>query len=346
MRACIGVGYQKVIDALRTLVEREELIRVDMPNGKRKNPKPYYFLPDEKNLAVPYKDCLVTSQKVTNEDEAVTLDTGWNIDNLDRWKGLNRLDQIEAYTDSGLCVTPLVEGNKIPPRGWTRDRLRDTSKNSLMNFFAEHEMANVGCWLSEEILCVDVDSAEAFYGLTGGEDFDTARVSNSGRGFHLYFLNDKGIHNHNDAEKVMDFKTSGGLVVLPPSVHPSGRPYEWVDTFAPIVTPEAIKRYYDSRTASVVQLDTPTGSIGESGSPLVSRTSVLRKGNRRPSLFRYGRSRRLHVPKSEVVRELRALNQTCCRPPLDEREMSGLIHQVLNGRNRPEWIARNPQRFR
>lgn len=346
IRKRLGVGLPKIVAAYRALVERGELIRIDMPNGKRKNPKPYYFLPDEKTLPVPYIDCCGTQSMVTDEAEAVPVNTRWNIDNLDRWKGLDRLQLIEAYIDAGLCVTPLASVSKVPPKGWTKIRLSDETKHSLLKFFAENPKANVGCWMSEEILCVDVDDVDIFYEITGGEDFETLRVSNSGRGFHLYFRNDKGIDvKHADGR--IDFITATNLMVLPPSIHKSGRVYEWIDLLEPIDTPDVLKHYYDSRAASAAATTaTAKGSIEERRvSPLVSKTSIVREGSRHDSLFRLGRTLRFRLGKNEVERQLREYNQLCCKPPLSERRMKSLVREVLYGKDRPDWSAKNAARL-
>ncbi len=329
IRKSIGCGNQKIVEALRSLVGRGELIRVDMPNGKRKNPKPFYYLPTPKNGSSSLIDCCVRG----------TINRTWNISNLEKWKGLNRLEQIEAYIDAGMLVTPLIERGKKPLRNWTREKLRKMSKKSLMNFFAENPGLNVGAYMPDDIVCVDVDDAEAFYKITGGEDFDTLRVSNSGRGFHLYFRNDKGICNHNDTAKVMDFKTNGLVMVLPPSIHASGRPYEWKDLIEPIETPDAIKNYFDSRNErkATTQVGEPTSA--KPNSPALSKSTILREGCRYPSLWRKGRSLKWKKGKDAVAQELREYNAACCKPPLTESRMRSLIHDVYNGKDRPDWLA-------
>ncbi len=58
----------------------------------------------------------------------------------------------------------------------------------------------------------------------------------SGRGLHLYFRDADG-HARSTTAKLgpgIDTKAQGGMVLVPPSVHPSGGRYQWLNWPAPI----------------------------------------------------------------------------------------------------------------
>lgn len=58
-----------------------------------------------------------------------------------------------------------------------------------------------------------------------------------GGGKHLLFQAPAEVEIHNSAGKLasgIDVRANGGYIVLPPSIHPSGKAYEWADPFASI----------------------------------------------------------------------------------------------------------------
>jgi hypothetical protein len=87
-----------------------------------------------------------------------------------------------------------------------------------------------GVW----VLDLDGDEAIAWYASKVREHGRTpTRGVRTGRGRHLYFTFPDGveIRNMQDVDKQkIDVRGDGGFVVLPPTLHYSGRRYEWLDT--------------------------------------------------------------------------------------------------------------------
>jgi hypothetical protein len=329
IRAYCKCGRDKLKDVLNKVVANGEFVRIEIENRNRINKKYVYALPDVR--------------LDTGSMRAPNKDSYFSAENLKRWRSLTRLELIENYIDAGLCITPLIEKGKIPLSGWTQEKLRGLSKKELIDFFAANPNLNVGCWMPKELVAVDVDNVDEFYRVTHGEDFETLRVSNGGRGFHLWFKNNLEITNYNDRKKVMDFKAEGGLMVLPPSIHESGRRYEWVELVAPIDTPHALKKYFDDRQQRGEQIqDTRYKKVIRTNhaSPRLSKTAVICKGERYPELFKVGRQLRLVLDADDVTRELHDYNQQCCRPMLDTRRMQKLIRDVLHGANRKDYTTK------
>jgi hypothetical protein len=94
-----------------------------------------------------------------------------------------------------------------------------------------------GVW----VLDLDDDEHEAWLHeqeIEHGETVPPTVEVITGKGRHLYFRYPYGtdVRNAQDRDDMPDVRGNGGYVLLPPSVHPSGRAYAWsvdsTDTFA------------------------------------------------------------------------------------------------------------------
>lgn len=142
----------------------------------------------------------------------------------------------EHYATSGLHVFPLRPREKTPltPHGH-KDATTDLAQ--VRAWWDQWPDANIGlaCGPSK-IVVIDIDGDEgmaSWDALAARLDLQvtTRVVRTGGGGLHLYFRA-PGAAIRNSAGKLgrgIDVRGEGGYVVLPPSVHPSGRPYEWLN---------------------------------------------------------------------------------------------------------------------
>lgn len=83
----------------------------------------------------------------------------------------------------------------------------------------------IGAWV------LDIDDAAAFHSLANEFAIPATRSSRTGRGMHLYFAwdADEPVRNRLKCDELpgADIRGEGGYVILPPSLHPSGKRYEW-----------------------------------------------------------------------------------------------------------------------
>lgn len=104
--------------------------------------------------------------------------------------------------------------------------------------------ASTGFW------ALDIDDPEAFEKACPIDVPPTRRVD-TGKGYHLYFRYDPAapIRNHQRHPKRgwpfpelpgAETRGDGGYVIVPPSLHPSGRRYQWHDSSTVIDAPEAL----------------------------------------------------------------------------------------------------------
>lgn len=129
------------------------------------------------------------------------------------------------------------------PRNEKGFRLASSHPEQVAEWWTRWPMANIGLYPgASQLLVLDVDGPE---GEATARSFDALAVPTleviTTRGMHRYFRLPLGITIANSARKELDIRAHNGYVLAPPSVHASGRVYEWrgdFDTIAPI--PDAL----------------------------------------------------------------------------------------------------------
>jgi hypothetical protein len=133
-------------------------------------------------------------------------------------------------------VVPVRAGEKRPCVRWKEFQGRAAGEDELEAWFRRWPDAGLALVLGpvSGVLAVDVDGPAAhaaLVGRLGGEPAAPKTLSGSrkpGR-YHLLFA-DPGFATKAKATPwhgELEFRGRGGLVVLPPSAHPSGHRYEW-----------------------------------------------------------------------------------------------------------------------
>ena len=155
------------------------------------------------------------------------------------------------YASMGLRVVPIRPATRAPMLTDWPERAT-TDPDTIRGWWARRPQAGVGLAMGPQpdgrtIICVDVDNHP---GKPSGDDTlydheqtygplpDTVEAITGGGGRHLLFLvpADSGIRN--DAAGMLlgpsiDIKSDGGQIVVAPTIHPSGRRYEWEHEHAP-----------------------------------------------------------------------------------------------------------------
>src|SRR5690606_30972150 len=138
-------------------------------------------------------------------------------------------------------------------------------------------------------------------------------ISNTGKGSH-YIYRHPGFEVRNFAGKLpgLDFRGDGGYIVAPPSIHPSGRQYEWAiepRTVPPVPVPEWLMKLLEQKKES----------NGEGIDPLKVLAGVP-EGQRDETLFKYAcRLRTKGMAKEEALALVLQAARNCT-PPFPEDE--------------------------
>jgi hypothetical protein len=143
-------------------------------------------------------------------------------------------DRAEHYWPHGIPVFP-VSRSKVPltPRGF-HDATTDEA--TILEWDRRWPDANVSILTGKisDIAVLDVDGEQGEQSLRELADrrgirFRSERIASTGRGRHLYFKWIKGLKcSAGKLAPGLDVRAEGGAIIAPPSIHASGRPYEWL----------------------------------------------------------------------------------------------------------------------
>lgn len=154
------------------------------------------------------------------------------------------------YARRGIAVFPLKPRLKRPLGRLAPHGVHDavTSEQTVRGWWSNTSDANIGVACGEPggVFVVDIDGEAAELAIAALEREHGALpacwVSTTGKGRHLWFRHDERIRNTVDRQNLIDTRSTGGYVVAPPSAHPNGTHYAWVDgrqpTGEPVECPE------------------------------------------------------------------------------------------------------------
>lgn len=160
------------------------------------------------------------------------------------------LEAALEYARAGWSVVPIGQGTKYPPIPWAEFQTRRATEDEIRAWWTQWPNANVGA-VTGEISGMVVADIDPRHGGSASKQWrlaPTELISDTGGGGHHLFYRHPGtwVDSTVGASAGVDIRADGALVVLPPSIHPSGRPYawrskekpgEWVQTVPPPSSP-------------------------------------------------------------------------------------------------------------
>lgn len=230
----------------------------------------------------------------------------------------------EDYHAHGLGVIPLVPRDKRPAiASWRVYQGRRPDVSERWSWFGEHPTHNIGIVCGRvsggrdgfSLVVLDFDSEEKFETFRKEHQDLVSRtwVAKTGRGNHVY-LRVRGIV-HTTKFDGGDIKGEGTYVVAPPSIHPTGVQYHWINK------PPEIAEVPDLGT--LTQRKTPPQAD--------SLTPAIFEGERNTTLFYYALFlHRQRQPKEEIQAALEELNRQRCQPPLPDKEIAQIVKSATS----------------
>jgi len=139
------------------------------------------------------------------------------------------LANAKKYLEKGISVIP-VGKDKKPLINWKEFQTRRATEEELDQWWSKWPDANIGIVTGRisNLAVVDIEEGGSVDGLP-----PTLMAKTGGGGWHFYYKYEDGIENKARFRELADIRGEGGYVVAPPSLHASGKNYEWLDNQEP-----------------------------------------------------------------------------------------------------------------
>jgi len=234
-----------------------------------------------------------------------------------------RLDAALEYADRGWRVFPCRPQAKEPDGRLAPHGVKDatTDPGIIREWWTASPLANIGIATGDGLLVLDVDDPAA---LNGRGVPATATVETS-PGRLQYYFDANGLGEVRNAAGLLpsvDIRGDGGYVVAPPSCHPKGHEYRWLDFLSP----------------AEAGLAAPPDWLREllaDGSPRSAGPlpDVIPEGQRNDMLTSLaGSMRRRGAIQVAIEAALLAENKARCEPPLPDEEVRAIAASVARYR--------------
>jgi len=237
------------------------------------------------------------------------------------------------YLARGWSVLPVRPRDKRPLIRWEPLQIKRPSASDVAEWFRTWPDANIGIVTGEisNLIVLDIDPKH------GGDDSierlqrrfsplpPTIECETGGGGRHLYFTHPGFVlRNRAGLAQGIDLRGDGGYVIAPPSVHPTGRLYVWVDGHAPSEMPLAsLPRWLTAmRGARAGRTLAEWRALVREGVPEGQRNSTL--ASLAGHLLWHG------VDPAVALELLLAWNRMRCRPPLDDAEAARVVESIAH----------------
>ncbi len=229
------------------------------------------------------------------------------------------------YRKRGLSVIPLRPKSKEALHAWKAYQKKKATEAQIKSWWKESPRANVGIVTGKVsgIIVIDCDSDQASERFE--KDYPEAAKtlqSRTGKGTHFYFKWATGIRNN--AGTVLgggiDVRSDGGYVIAPPSIHPNGKAYRWLNQKSIKPLPRTLKEVLTISTKKQSQPQTTNSS---------TQKQVIKEGERNSSLTSIaGAMQRQGVNTETILATLLSENTLRCVPPLSETEVERIVESV------------------
>ncbi len=230
----------------------------------------------------------------------------------------------QAYHDAGLCTIPISPKAKTPALpGWKQYQSRKPDVSERWEWFGEHEdrnLAIIGGEVSGNLFVIDFDDKQVYlsWARAHKELVQTTAIVRTSKGYHVYLRAAEPVdtRDFNGGE----VKGEGGYVVAPPSVHPSGARYEFVNahdhnSIATVANLESLG----------LPLKLKDGTYKAEPAP-----EIIPEHTRNKTLASLaGSMRRRGLGYEEILGSLVVVNDLRCRPVLSRSEVERIAKSVL-----------------
>lgn len=235
---------------------------------------------------------------------------------------MGNLEHALEYLKAGLCVLPVHPFSKRPcMSNWQKYITQRPTEEEVTKWFTALSGVGIGVVTGKisGLVVLDIDTryeenVEALF-----DKYPTNLIARSGSGgYHLYYRYPDKVNHIPNAVNIIegvDLRADGGFIVLPPTVHASGKAYEWI-------------RYEGMLDFPIELLQQPKQSAPNQGKWLSEALRGVRSGERNNTAARlagYFFSKGLNADVIEhILFEWNQRND----PPLPNNELSTTIKSI------------------
>lgn len=239
------------------------------------------------------------------------------------------LEDALMYLENGWSVIPLQPKGKIPLfKGWESFSNRLPTENQVTLWWKGQPNANIGLVTgpASGVFALDIDGKDGMSSISG-QDLGYTITTKTRNGEHrLYKIQDPAMENRVKFLPGLDIRATGGMVVIPPSIHPSGTPYRWLvgpDQCDPIDPPQwLLTALEESKNAKI---DSGTSSWAKT---LYGGATTGERNQRLAEIV--GHYLRMGMTQDEVLEMALMLNKTKFEPPLPITEVERTVVSISN----------------
>ncbi len=239
-----------------------------------------------------------------------------------------------AYAKAGWSVVPMVPKGKQPLLPWLEFQERRAAAAEIRDWFRRWPEANIAVVTGaiSGIVVLDIDprhGGEASLDLLSddvGPIPSTVEALTGGGGRHLYFAHPgPPLRNRAGLRPGLDLRGDGGIVIVPPSLHPSGRRYAWAagrspQEAEPAALPEALLAELSAQGRRQGHTLSYWRELVAEGVP---------EGQRNSTIASLAGHLLWHEVDPDVVSEiLLCWNRVRCRPPLSDEEVLRTVRSI------------------
>lgn len=159
------------------------------------------------------------------------------------------------------------------------------------------------------------------------------KVNTGGGGHHLIYTQPacgRAVGSTTNIGRLegVDFRGDGGYIVVPPSLHHSQEIYEWARGFS-------FDGHYDP--AQLVPLPALIVDLVNNPTRALVDSESIPQGSRNNSLFKLAcQFRREGVTDDQLFERVSAMNESACKPPLEQTEVQQIVDSALKQLITPE----------